>query len=460
MNLQGESTEEEHRGGLARSSDEISVIDRSEGARLCFNEPTSNGRNEMQAAKPYTISKQVVFEAYRKVKANRWAAGIDEETVKEFEQDLKGNLYKIWNRMSSGSYFPPTVRRVEIPKEDNKKMRRLGIPTVSDRIAQMVGKMHLEPLLEPMFHEDSYGYRPGKSPIDAVSKARERCWKYDWVLDMDIKGFFDNIDHELMMKAVRKHTDCKWILLYIERWLKAPVQLADGTLEARDKGTPQGGVISPLLANLYLHYGFDEWMKRRLPEIPFERYADDIVVHCKTEVESLKVRELMEKRLGECGLELNPEKTKIVYCKDGNRRGDYPNTSFDFLGYTFRARLVRTYKGDYFVGFNPSVSNKSKKRLLDKIRKLKIHRKVRSDLENLAEILNQILNGWINYFDKFHKTAIYPTLTLVDDILVSWAVNKYKSFKHSFRKANRWIKSIVKREPTLFANWQINLTAG
>lgn len=409
----------------------------------------------MQTTKPYTIRKQAVLEAYKKVKANRGAAGVDEETIKDFEQDLEGNLYKIWNRMSSGSYFPPAVRRVQIPKDDSKKMRKLGIPTVSDRIAQMVGKMYLEPLVEPIFHEDSYGYRPGKSAIDAIGKARERCWKYDWVLDVDIKGFFDNIDHELMMKAVRRHTNCKWILLYIERWLKAPVQLEDGTLEARDKGTPQGGVISPLLANLYLHYAFDEWMKRGLPEIPFERYADDIVVHCRTEAESLKVKELLEKRLAECGLELHPEKTKIVYCRDGNRQEDYPNTSFDFLGYTFRARLVKTRKGDYFVGFNPGVSNKSKKRLLDKMRKMEIYRKVRTDLKDLAKMMNPILSGWINYFDKYYKTAIYSTVSQVDDILVSWAVNKYKSFKRSRRKAYRWIKLIAKREPSLFVHWQI-----
>lgn len=414
----------------------------------------------MQTTKPYTISKQTVLEAYKKVKANQGAAGVDEETIKDFEQDLKGNLYKIWNRMSSGSYFPPAVLRVEIPKDDGKKKRKLGIPTVSDRIAQMVAKVYLEPVLEMVFHEDSYGYRPGKSAIEAIGKTRERCWKYDWVLDVDIKGFFDNIDHELMMKAVRKHTDCEWILLYTERWLKAPVQLKDGTLEARDKGTPQGGVISPLLANLYLHYAFDEWMKRRLPDTPFERYADDIVAHCKTETESLKVKELLEKRLAECRLELHPEKTKIVYCKDGNRQGDYPNTSFDFLGYTFRARLVKTLKGDYFVGFNPGVSNKSKKRLLDKLRKKKIHRKVRTDLENLAGMMNPILRGWINYFDKYHKTAISSTLIQVDEILVSWAVNKHKSFNRSRRKANQWLKSIAKREPTLFAHWRINCVAG
>ena len=411
----------------------------------------------MQTTKPYTISKQVVLEAYKKVKANRGAAGVDEETIKDFEQDLKGNLYKIWNRMSSGSYFPPAVLRVEIPKDDGKKMRELGIPTVSDRVAQMVVKLYLEPVVEPIFHVDSYGYRPGKSAIDAIGKARERCWRYDWVLDVDIKGFFDNIDHELMMKAVRKHTDCKWILLYIERWLKAPVQLEDGTLEARDKGTPQGGVISPLLANLYLHYAFDEWMKRRLPDTPFERYADDIAVHCKTETESLKVKEFLEKRLAECKLELHPEKTKIVYCQDGKRQQDYVNTSFDFLGYTFRARLAKTRMGDYFTNFSPGVSNKSKKRLMEKMRKLEIQRKTRTDLEDLAEMMNPILRGWINYFDKYYKSAIHSTLYRVNTILTRWAVNKYKSFNRSHRRAYDWLGAIAKREPNLFAHWEIGI---
>lgn len=409
----------------------------------------------MTTTKSYTISKQVVLEAYKRVKANRGAAGVDEESIKDFEQNQKDNLYKIWNRMSSGSYFPSAVRRVEIPKDDGKKIRKLGIPTVSDRIAQMVVKMYLEPELEPLFHEDSYGYRPGKSAIDAVGRARERCWKYDWVLDVDIKGFFDNIDHELMMKAVRKHTECKWILLYIERWLTAPVQLEDGTLEARDKGTPQGGVISPLLANLYLHYTLDEWMKRRLPDIPFERYADDIVAHCKTELESLKVKGFLEKRLAECKLELNQEKTKVVYCQDWERKREYANTSFDFLGYTFRARLMRTKSGKYFVSFNPGGSNRAKRRLMEKMRKMEIHRKTRNDLKELAKMMNPITRGWINYFNKYNKTVIYSIRYRIDNILVSWAVNKYKSFNRSRRKAYHWLMVIAKREPGLFAHWQI-----
>jgi RNA-directed DNA polymerase len=264
----------------------------------------------VENAKPYSISKNSVWEAWKKVRANQGAAGVDAESVAEFEADLKNNLYKLWNRMSSGSYFPPPVRMVAIPKSGGGK-RMLGIPTVTDRVAQMVAKVYLEPKLEPRFHPDSYAYRPGKSALDAVGKARERCWQYDWVLDLDIRGFFDNLDHDLLMRAVRAHTDCRWILLYVERWLKAPAQREDGTLVAREKGTPQGGVISPLLANLFLHYEFDEWMRRNYPHIPFERYADDIIVHCKSETQAKQRRDAIEQRLGECNLQLHPEKTRI-----------------------------------------------------------------------------------------------------------------------------------------------------
>ena len=236
----------------------------------------------LNKARPFGISKRLVWEAFKRVKANHGAAGVDGESIAEFEKKLKNNLYRLWNRMSSGSYFPPPVRTVEIPKSNGGK-RALGIPTVTDRIAQMVVKMSLEPAVDPHFHEDSYGYRPGKSATQAVGKARHRCWRYDWVLDLDIKGFFDNLDHALLMRAVCKHTDCRWIILYIARWLNAPMQSRDGSLVDRDKGTPQGGVISPLLANLFLHYAFDAWMRRKFPEIPFERYADDIIVHCKSE---------------------------------------------------------------------------------------------------------------------------------------------------------------------------------
>jgi len=309
----------------------------------------------LNKAKPFSISKHAVLEAFMLVKANGGATGVDGESIEEFESDLEGKLYKLWNRMSSGSYFPPLVRTVEIPK-DNGGIRPLGIPTVGGRIAQMVVKMYLEPKVEPHFHQDSYGYRPGKSAIEAVGVARQRCWRYDWGMDLDIKGFFDNLDYDLVMRAVRKHTDCKWILLYIERWLKAPAQLKDGTQLNRDKGTPQGGVASPLLANLFLHYAFDEWMKRNYPTVPFERYADDAIVLCRSEKQAKSLKTEIGRRLSQCRLELHPEKTKIVYCKDGQRQGSYQQESFDFLGYTFRPRTSKSRSGNYFVNFSPSMA--------------------------------------------------------------------------------------------------------
>jgi RNA-directed DNA polymerase len=311
-----ESTNATPRDGASRNSDEVRESGWSEGdacSEARFVRPTRNGRSRKDQAKPYCILRQEVLEAYYKVKSNKGAAGIDEQTIQEFERDLKGNLYKVWNRMSSGSYFPPPVRTVKIPKANGGE-RALGIPTVSDRVAQMVVKNGVEPLVEPLFHADSYGYRPKKSALDAVGWARQRCWSFDWVCDLDIKGFFDNLDHDLLMRAVKKHVKDKWIVLYIERWLKAPAQDGAGSLHPRDCGTPQGGVISPLLANLFLHYAFDVWMLRKWKHLPFERYADDIIVHCRAKWEANMVRAGIEARLKECGLQLHPEKTKLVYC--------------------------------------------------------------------------------------------------------------------------------------------------
>ena len=320
-------------------------------------EQRSTAREElMDKTKSYGISKKVVLEAYQKVKANKGAAGIDDESLAAFEANLKNNLYKIWNRMSSGSYFPLAVKGVEIPKKSGGK-RLLGIPTVSDRVAQMVVKIYFESKVEPYFHPDSYGYRPGKSALDAIAITRQRSWRYDWVLEIDIKGLFDNIDHELLMKAVRQHTDNAWNILYIQRWLKAPFQMPDGTVKERDKGTPQGGVISPVLANLFLHYAFDKWMDREHPEKPFARYADDAVVHCKSKEDAEELRSRLEQRLAECKLELHPTKTRIVYCKDANRKGNYPENTFDFLGYTFRPRGARNKLGMLFAGYLPAISN-------------------------------------------------------------------------------------------------------
>jgi len=406
-------------------------------------------------AKPFCISKWEVWEAYKLVKANKGAAGVDGQSIAEFEEDVKDNLFKIWNRMSSGSYFPPPVRRVEIPK-DNGGTRPLGIPTVADRIAQTVVKRYLEPMLEEHFHTDSYGYRPRKSAIEAVGVARQRCWRYDWVLDLDIKGFFDNIDHELLMRAVRKHTDCKWVLIYIERWLKAPAQLADGSLTNRDKGTPQGGVVSPLLANLFLHYAFDLWMKRQYPQIPFERYADDGICHCRSKAEAERLRVAIEKRFAECGLELNLQKTKIVYCKEDGRRGDYPNQKFDFLGFTFQPKRAKNRKGNLFVGFMPAISNKAKKSIGNTMRRWKMHRQTDKSLDELARVANPVLRGWINYYGSFYKSALYRVFQHLNNILVRWASRKYKRLRRNNHRARQWLQGIFHRQSKLFAHWQLS----
>jgi len=407
----------------------------------------------LSKAKPFSISKLVVWDAFKKVQANGGAAGVDGESIAEFESDLKGNLYKLWNRMSSGCYFPPPVRTVEIPK-DNGGKRPLGIPTVSDRVAQMVVKMYLEPEIEPYFHQDSYGYRPGKSAIEAVGVAKQRCWRYDWVVDLDIKGFFDNLDHELVMRAVRKHTDCKWILLYIERWLKAPAQMENGTLAKRDKGSPQGSVISPLLANLFLHYAFDNWMSRNHPTTPFERYADDAIVHCKSGKQAKLIEMQIGERLLKCKLELHPEKTKIVYCKDDNRRGSYPNETFVFLGYSFAPRKAQNRSGQRFVNFSPAVSGKAANMMRREMRRWRFHRRSETSLRGLALISNSIIRGWINYYGQYYKSALYKVSNVLNRILIRWARRKYKRFRFHHRRATHWLRGIAHRQPWLFAHWE------
>jgi RNA-directed DNA polymerase len=410
----------------------------------------------LDKTKPFDISKHVVWEAYLRVKANQGAAGIDEQSIADFERELKNNLYKIWNRMSSGSYFPPPVRTVSIPKSGGG-LRKLGIPTVGDRIAQMVVKLYLEPEVEGHFHSDSYGYRPGKSALDAVGQARERCWKYDYVIDLDIKGFFDNLEHSLIMRAVKKHTNSEWMLLYIERWLKAPVQLEDGTLVERDRGTPQGSVISPLLANLFMHHAFDKWMQENHPYAPFERYADDVVVHCNSEQQAKYVLTAIAKRLWQCKLELHPEKTRIVYCKDGKRKGSYEHERFDFLGFTFRPRLSKDKKGRYFVNFSPAISDKAGKTISGAIRSWRLHLRSDRTLEELAPMVNPRVQGWINYYGSYYRSAIHQHLRQLEAYLVRWAVRKYKRFKRHKSWASTWLGRIAKQAPSLFAHWRLGL---
>lgn len=406
----------------------------------------------MKKSKPYKISKQVVISAFKRVKANRGSAGIDGIDLKEFEDNLKDNLYKIWNRMSSGSYFPPPVKLVEIPKKTGGK-RGLGIPTVEDRVAQMVVKMYLEPKVEPVFHEDSYGYRPNKSALEAIGKARKRCWKYDYVIEFDIKGLFDNIDHELLMRAVRKHIREPWIILYVERWLKAPfVDSEECTIE-RNSGTPQGGVISPVLANLFMHYAFDMWT-----HAPFERYADDAIIHCKSEMEAQYILRKLYQRLRECKLELHPKKTKIVYCKDKDRKKEYPVTEFDFLGYTFRRIFIKDRLGRLQFNFLPSVSKKSAKAFRDKIKTMKIHSFTGCKIEMIAEMINPTVRGWLNYFIKYNPSAVKYSIDCLNRRLIKWAMCKYKRFRGHRRRAEKWLKELAKREPRMFSHWALRMT--
>ena len=413
----------------------------------------------MGKAKPFCIAKREVWEAYKRIKANHGAAGVDGQSIAEFEEDLSNNLYRLWNRLSSGSYFPPPVLRVDIPKGDGRT-RPLGIPTVTDRIAQMVVRRHLEPILEPVFHNDSYGYRPGRSAHHALSVTRQRCWKYDWVLDLDVKGFFDAIDWNLLMRAVRRHTDCKWVLMYVERWLQAPVRIPDGTLASREKGTPQGAVVSPILANLFLHYTFDRWMQEHYPELPFERYADDIVCHCRSEAQARALREALEARFEACKLELHPQKTKIVYCKDANRRGKYPNQQFDFLGYTFRPRSAKNRNGELFVSFAPAVSDKAAKSLRQRIRRWRLHRRNDLALEDLAQWTQPVLAGWVRYYGRFHPSVLCGALRTLDKFLVRWVQRKYRRLRGHYLQAWDWLRRVKARQPRLFAHWISEVAVG
>jgi RNA-directed DNA polymerase len=408
----------------------------------------------MSSAKAFDIPKALVWDAYKDVKRSGGGPGGDGQRMEDFERDLKNRLYRIWNRMSSGCYFPPPVLRVEIPKATGGT-RELGIPTIGDRIAQAVVKRYLEPLVEPHFHEDSYGYRPRRSALDAVARARQRCWRDDWVLDLDIRKFFDTLDHNLVMRAVQRFTNCKWVVLYIERWLRADVRTQDGTLLRRQRGTPQGGVISPLLANIFLHLSFDQWMKDNYPNIHFERYADDIVVHCRSQRQLAWIRQRIEQRLTLCKLSLNSDKTRVVYCRDSRRSGSWPCQSFDFLGYSFRPRSARNRKGELFVSFSPAVSPKVSRFLRQRIRRQwRLKARTHLSLDDLARNLNPIINGWINYYGRFCPSALHSVLDHINTALAGWAMRKFKRLRRRRTRAHVWLKRVARRDPRLFAHWQ------
>jgi RNA-directed DNA polymerase len=402
--------------------------------------------------KPFAISKWEVQEAYQKVKANKGAPGVDGVALAEFEADLKNNLYKIWNRMSSGSYFPPPVKAVEIPKPHGAGTRILGVPTVADRVTQTVVAARLEKAVEPIFHPDSYGYRPGRSSLDAVAACRKRCWKKDWVIDLDVEKFFDSVRWDLIVKAVGAHTDLPWVVLYVKRWLAAPLQLPDGTLLERDRGTPQGSSVSPVLANLFMHYAFDTWLAREFPAVGFERFADDAVVHCATYRQAQQVLAAISARMEQVGLRLHPAKTRIVYCKDGQRHGSHEHVSFGFLGFTFRARAARGKNGRKFTSFLPAASKDALNKMSAEVRRWRLHRRTWHTIGSLARELNPIVRGWMQYYGACYRSALLPLLRRINAYLMRWLRKKYKRLA-SKQKARACWERITTQYPRLFAHW-------
>ncbi len=402
--------------------------------------------------KSFVIPKRLVWDAFQRVRVNGGSAGVDQESIEVFEGKLGDNLYKLWNRMCSGSYFPPPVKAVPIPKKSGG-MRVLGVPTVADRVAQTVVKMVLEPLLEPVFDRDSFGYRPGRSALDAVALVRRRCWEYDWVVEFDIKGLFDNIDHKLLMRAVRKHCSTPWILLFIARWLKAPMEI-EGQLVARERGTPQGGVVSPLLANLFLHYAIDRWLRRDLRSVRFCRYADDGVIRCRSEVQARLVVRKLGERLRQCGLELHSEKTRIVYCQDVNRKAAYSTVKFTFLGYTFQPRKAVDKYGRVYVNFSPAVSRAAMKAMRQTVRGWHLQLKCDKDLDDLSNMFGPVLRGWANYYGRFYPSAMKPLWRHVNDYLVRWMQRKYKRLARGVTRAAQALGRLAERAPGSFVHWE------
>ena len=354
--------------------------------------------------------------------------------------------------MSSGSYFPPPVKAVEIPKAHGVGTRILGVPTVADRVAQTVAAVELERRVEPVFHPDSFGYRPGRSALDAVRSCRARCWEFDWVVEIDIRRFFDTVPWDLIVKAVQTHCDLAWVVLYVKRWLAAPLALPDGSLVDRDRGTPQGSAISPVLANLFMHYAFDTWLAREFPAVVFERYADDAVLHCRTEHQAGMLLAAMRERLTQVGLELHPDKTRIVYCKDDKRRGMYDHTEFTFLGFTFRARGVRLKNGRMFLGFNPAVSKDSLKKMGSQVRTWRLHQRTRSSEHDLARLVNPVVRGWMHYYGAFYRSALYPLLARINAYLMRWSRKKYKPLRGRKKAQAQW-EQAVKLRPRFFSHW-------
>lgn len=411
-----------------------------------------------EMTKSLPVSKRMVYDSYLKVVDKDGGAGIDMQSIDMFNENMRGNLYKIWNRMTSGSYFPPPVRTVFIPKKQGGE-RPLGIPTVSDRIAQGVVKDYLEPSLELVFHNSSFGYRPRRSAHDALAQCQQNCIRYAWVVDVDIKGFFDNISHSILLELLEKHIQEKWVLMYVERWLKAGVEQQGGSITDRTKGTPQGGVISPLLANLYLHHAFDKWMDEINPQCPFERYADDIVMHCSSKEEANEMLERLRARMNEFELTLHPEKTKIVYCKNYQRPDKHDNESFTFLSYSFQPRTVQSKfgKGKRLLIFGAAICNNAKVSIRAAIKEVLPTQWSTQTLEWFAKKLNPKIRGWINYYTKFKRNEAYSVFYYLNELIRKWIRNKYKIRNKG--KLFKKYQEIQAAKPTLFYHWRLGVKA-
>jgi group II intron reverse transcriptase/maturase len=406
----------------------------------------------VEGTKYVPITPEMVTEAFRKVKANGGSAGIDKESIKDFEFRLEENLYKIWNRLASGSYFPPAVKEVEIPKKDGKK-RKLGIPTVGDRVAQTVIKDFIEPRLEAIFSNNSYGYRLQRSCHQALEQVRQNSWALAWVIDLDIKGFFDNIDHELLMLAIEKHVPEKWVKMYIKRWLEMPIVTVSGEIKYREgKGTPQGGVVSPILANLFLHYVLDMWLEKYYPTVRYVRYADDVIIHCSSKVEAESLLTALHQRMQDCKLELHPEKTKIAYCKQNHRNEEYDNISFDFLGYTFQPRESKNKRGQMFLGFDCGISIQNRTKLIEQISETNLQNASLVSIREIAHRLRPRIQGWLNYYGRFRKDCMRGIFFYLNERLVKWAGKRYRSM-NKLQKYD-WINRQVKVTPDLFPHWK------
>lgn len=415
--------------------------------------------SELQNGKTVPVTQEMVWRAYKSLRNKGKQHGLDVESQRTYEDRLKDNLYILWNRLSSGSYFPPPVREVVIPKVRGRGDRKLGIAPLSDKVGQMVVKQLLEPRLEAIFHDSSYGYRPGRGAHNALREVRKNCFSHGWVLDLDIEGFFDNIDHNLLMEAVAQHVEEKWILMYIRRWLSAPMELPDGTLKHREcKGTPQGGVLSPLLANLFLHYVLDKWLSIHYEGLKFERYADDVIIHCDSEEEAQNLLGAIKSRLGVCKLRLNEEKTQIVYCKSYKMKESYPRRQFEFLGYSFQPRELFFAKNKREIGFTPAISRQSASKITKAIRETRILKQTETSLGLIAQTLNVKLRGWINYYGQYRRFELKRVFAHLDKRLMKWLRKKYKRLKGSEKKARLSLQSIRRNYPELFEHWRLGLS--